>query len=393
VDCGPFAGLFLVNFLGFDDSLAAEVQTAPAAVEAHGGEGDDRLSGTPNADRLFGDGGSDSLVGGAGNDLLDGGPGDNFHEDGAGDDTIAGGPSNDTLVQGIGRDTFVGGDGDDSVEYRGRTGGVTVTLDGRPDDGEAGEGDNIAADVENVVGGAGPDRLVAGTGATGTRLIGGPGNDTITASRFEDRVEGQEGDDTIDTRDGRFDSVDCGAGTDTLLADPGDTGENCETAPDRDGDGTLNEADCAPDDAAVHPGAGEVVGNDVDEDCAGGPGFLRVEAGITFDFAKLRKPPRIRFTALRVTDLKRGDRIEMRCRGKGCAFRRAAQTVRGRRRQVNVAGRFKRRYLRRGAVVELRILRAQFEGKVFRLRVTRGPSVKRARLCLQPGETTPRTCG
>ena len=53
----------------------------------------------------------------------------------------------------------------------------------------------------------------------------GPGNDSITAGRAEDRVEGNEGDDTIDTRDGRFDSIDCGAGNDTLFADPGDSAE------------------------------------------------------------------------------------------------------------------------------------------------------------------------
>jgi hypothetical protein len=391
VDCGPFAGLFVVNFLEFNDAMSAEVGASPAAVEAHGGAGDDRLSGTPNADRLFGDAGSDNLGGGFGNDLLDGGPGENYYEDGPGDDTIAGGPGNDSLNAGPGRDTFTGGDGDDSVDYRGRTAGVTVTLDNRPDDGEAGEGDNVGADVENVFGGSGPDRLVAGS--AGTRLAGGPGNDSITGSPQEDRVEGLEGDDTIDTRDGRYDSIDCGAGNDTLLADPGDTGENCEVAPDRDGDGTLNEADCQPDNPAVHPAAGEIVGNDVDEDCAGGPGFLRVEAGISFDFEQRRKPPRIRFTTLRVSDLKRGDRIEARCRGKGCAFRRAVVTRSARKRQVNVAKRFKKRFLRRGAVVELRILRPQFEGKVFRLTVTKGPSVKRARLCLKPAQSTPRRCG
>ena len=288
VDCGPFGGLFLVNFLEFDDAMSAEVQTGPAAVEAHGGAGDDRLSGTPNADRLFGDAGGDNLGGGGGNDTLDGGPGENFHDDGAGDDTITGGPGNDTLIPGPGRDTFTGGDGDDIVDYRGRTAGVTITLDGRADDGEAGEGDNVAADVENVVGGSGPDRIVAG--AAGARLTGGPGNDSITGSPQEDRVDGLEGDDTIDTRDGRYDSIDCGSGNDTLLADPGDDAENCEVAPDRDGDGTLNEADCQPDNAAVHPAAGEIVGNDVDEDCAGGPGFLRVEAGISLRLRAAAQP-------------------------------------------------------------------------------------------------------
>jgi hypothetical protein len=37
-------------------------------------------------------------------------------------------------------------------------------------------------------------------------------------------------------------------------------------------------------------------------------------------------------------------------------------------------------------------MRAHFEGKVFRLRVASGPSVKRTRLCLKPRETQPTTC-
>jgi Ca2+-binding RTX toxin-like protein len=392
VECGAFAGTFVVNLLGFNDSLGADVRAGPAAVEAHGGAGDDRLSGTQSADRLFGEEGGDNLDGKGGNDTLDGGPGENYYDDGAGDDTITGGPGNDTLTSGPGRDSFSGGDGNDSVDYRARTAGVTITLDGQPDDGEAGEGDNIGADIEDVSGGSGNDRIVAGAQPTGTRLHGGPGNDTITGSPQEDRVEGEEGDDTIDTRDGRYDSVDCGPGNDTLLADPGDGASNCEVAPDRDGDGTLNEADCQPDNPAVHPGAGEIVGNDVDEDCKDGPGYLRVEAGLSFDYEKRKSPPRIRFTTLRVSDLKARDRIELRCRGKGCAFRRKVLTARPGKPRTSLVGRFKRRFLRRGAVVEIRILRAHFEGKVFRLRVAAGPSVKRTRLCLKPGETQPKTC-
>ncbi|MBD5784737.1 PKD domain-containing protein [Cellulosimicrobium terreum] len=39
------------------------------------------------------------------------------------------------------------------------------------------------------------------------------------------------------------------------------------THPDADGDGWTANVDCADDDAAVHPGATEVPGNDVDDDC------------------------------------------------------------------------------------------------------------------------------
>jgi hypothetical protein len=155
-------------------------------------------------------------------------------------DVDTGGVGNDSWHADPGADSFSGGDGDDTADHRDRTAPVTITADGRADDGEAGEGDNVGADVEELFGGSGGDHVAAGP--NGSRLHGGPGNDVV-------------------------------------YADPGDATTNCEVAPDRDGDGWLNEQDCAPDNPAIHPGAGEIVGNDVDEDCKDGPAYFSVDAG------------------------------------------------------------------------------------------------------------------
>ena len=388
VDCVPTPA-FAVFFGGFDDGVSADAVSNGATLEAHGGAGDDTLSGTPNNDALYGDDGGDRIFGGGGNDTLVGGPGENSFEDGAGNDTISGGPNNDLWRAGPGSDSFAGGDGQDSVEYNARSAPVTVTLDGQADDGEAGEGDNVAADVENVTGGQSNDRIVGGP--NGAYLYGLGGNDTITGTPQEDRVEGNEGDDTIDTRDGRFDSIDCGPGTDTLLADPGDSQTGCEIAPDRDGDGTLNEQDCQPDNPAVHPGAGEIVGNNVDEDCAGGPAYFRVESGLSWRFANRSAPARIRFTTLRASDVRPGDRIEIRCKGKGCPFTKKTIVVPAGASSLNLVPRFKKRFLGRGTVIDVRNLRANFLGKVFQLRVVTR-DIRQTRLCLAPGATAPARC-
>ena len=65
-------------------------------------------------------------------------------------------------------------------------------------------------------------------------LIGGPGRDTISG----DLAGGDcgplwckypYGNDTIDARDGEVDSITCGAGTDTVIADPQDVvAPDCE---------------------------------------------------------------------------------------------------------------------------------------------------------------------
>jgi hypothetical protein len=267
---------------------------------------------------------------------------------------------------------------------------VTITLNDQADDGEPGEGDNVRAAVESATGGSGNDRIVAGPNSS--YLYGGAGNDSITGGPGEQRIEGNEGDDTIDSRDGAYDSIDCGPGNDVVLADPGDFTTACEAAPDRDGDGTLNENDCQPDNPAVHPGAGEIFGNAVDEDCKDGPGYFRVASGVSLRFAAKKRPPRIRVTSLRITAAQAGDRIEVRCRGKGCPFRLRTRTARAGRTSVTLTSLFKKRYLRRGAVVEVRVLRANFIGKVVRFEVTRRAGLKQSPLCLGVGATKPGRC-
>jgi hypothetical protein len=144
----------------------------------------------------------------------------------------------------------------------------------------------------------------------------------------------------------------------------------------------------------VHPGAGEIFGNAVDEDCSGSAGYFKVTSGVTTRFATKRNPPRLRITSLRFTALRPGDRIEIRCQGrrKGCPFRTVRRTARAGRPNVELASVFKKRYLRRGAVVEIRILRVNYIGKVLRLKVTKRPNISQTPLCLGVGAATPGRC-
>ena len=102
----------------------------------------------------------------------------------------------------------------------------------------------------------------------------------------------------------------------------------------------------------------------------------------------------MRITSLRITNLQPGDRIEIRCKGrrKGCPFRLVRRTARAGRPNVNLGSVFKKRFLRRGAVVEIRILRVNYVGKVLRLKVTKRPNIKQTSLCLGVGAATPGRC-
>jgi Ca2+-binding RTX toxin-like protein len=389
VDCA-LAPLFKLTLGGFDDSVVADLVTGSTAVQAHGGGGGDSLSGTPNADSLFGDEGDDRIDGRAGNDTLDGGGGADSISDGPGDDSVVGAGGNDELTDDSGRDTFAGGEGVDRINYSARVNPVTVTLDGQADDGEAGEGDNIGADVEDVIGGAGGDRIVAGP--SGATLSGNGGNDSMTGSPAEDRFEGGDGDDTIDSRDGGYDTVECGPGNDTVLADLTDALHDCEITPDRDNDGTANEQDCAPDDPAVHPGASEIFGNALDEDCSGGPAYLRVDAGVVFKATPNKKKQTITWKTLRATALDDGDHVEITCKGKGCPFKKATRDAASGNPQLDLKKLFKKKPLKKGAVVEIRILHEAQIGIVRQLQVVKGPKVKETRRCLLVGATAPSSC-
>lgn len=270
-----------------DDGASGENDRIETDVEAiTGGSGDDVLNGNNGTNTLDGGLGDDVLGGALGADVLTGGPGtdsvsyanrtedltitldgiandgeageaDNVGADvenvtgGLGNDvirgsavanTLLGGPGDDVLDGGGGADLLSGGIGVDTADYSLRTAAVSVDLDGIPDDGEAGEGDNVVPDIEDVVGGSGPDRLRGGGGPN--RLVGGAGADDIDGLAGTDTIEAGTGNDTIQAKDGTTDVISCGAGTDTLTRDTQDVVvDDCEVV---DGGGnfvtTLEEA-------------------------------------------------------------------------------------------------------------------------------------------------------
>ena len=236
-----------------DDTLdAGRIVSFPGQVDddgndvLDGGEGSDRLSGGPGDDRLDagpgddgiatspnlningvdGGPGGDHVAGGAGNDVISGGVGSDVVEAGEGDDQLdvpgfsfidrfAGPQGNDRLDGGPGDDVFTtetgddaagdvirGGDGSDAISYAIRTAPVSITLDGIADDGAAGEGDDIGADVERITGGADSDSLI---GADGANVFdGGPGDDRLAGGGGDDVLEGgaEAGSDSLDGGEG-----------------------------------------------------------------------------------------------------------------------------------------------------------------------------------------------
>lgn len=119
--------------------------------------------------------------------------------------------------------SYSGGAGTDAVNYpqnRGVAVGITITADGRPDDGPAAR-DNVAADVETIHGSVFADTLANGPG--GGTIGGGQGDDRMAGGAGNDLVLGAYVED-VGTDSGSFyprgsDTIACGGGRDMVFAD------------------------------------------------------------------------------------------------------------------------------------------------------------------------------
>src|SRR5688500_17738117 len=229
----------VVAYLGDgDDSISYATLTDPVGVFARGGPGNDVVVGGPGKDFLDGESGSDLLAGGPGRDFLSGdtyadwlppaplashdddlrgGPGNDELQGGEGDDSLHGGPGNDFFagdpLRGEGAvsagdapatlpqrsDRIIGGSGNDSTLFANRQAGdpaptLTISFDGRANDGRPGERDNIARGLELAYSST---RTQLEGGARGT-MVGGPAR----VCRLS--VRGTEGGGSGFFRGGRF---------------------------------------------------------------------------------------------------------------------------------------------------------------------------------------------
>jgi hypothetical protein len=161
---------------------------------------------------------------------------------------------------------------------------------------------------------------------------------------------------------------------------------------DVDGDGVQRPLDCDDNNAAIKPGAVDVPGDGVDQDCSGADApYPVLSRGVSYAFATYAGGY-AKLTALTVKPVRAGDRVRLTCTGRGCQARRKTITVASDRRKLSLLRYVRRARFRRGAVLKVRITRPATVGVFFSLRFrgTKAP-VKRDR-CLQPGATRPSRC-
>jgi Ca2+-binding RTX toxin-like protein len=190
------------------------------------------IDGGAGRNKLYGMLGDDILYGGADNDIIYGDAkregvndgGDTIYA-GAGKDIVYAGGGNDLIYMDAGADKIYGGSGIDTISYANETSKIIANINTQDGTDASGARDSLSS-IENVIGSDFADTI------TGSRednvLDGGAGDDKIFGHLGNDIINSGDGDDFVygdlksQTNEDGADTIDAGAGNDTVLGQGGD---------------------------------------------------------------------------------------------------------------------------------------------------------------------------
>jgi RTX calcium-binding nonapeptide repeat (4 copies) len=381
VECYEQAS-FTAQLGGGDDRYQGDASWTGAAV-IHFGPGNDEALAPPGRDQLYGEDGNDFLAGGAGNDVLDGGNGDDTLEAPVSQEVEAPGQTSSVGEQAFpGADVITGGPGRDGMSYYLIGAPVSVSLDGRPNDGPNGHGDNVASDIEAIEGTYGADTLSGADagelliGLAGDDvLLGNGGNDVLEGDDGNDRLSGDVGDDTLRGYSGD-DTLDGGSGRDSFH---GDAPPGIVTY--RSGTDRILARDGEADGVACGMGPDFAIVDSIDSvsgDCENVDRARIVDPPPARNHVDLNVPRSVRRSVLR----RRGLTFQVGC-SLGC---RVSATAHVRKRKVGAA----RRDVAAGTRARVRLRLSRKGSKTVR-RLKRGTLVLRLRITDPAGTTTAST--
>jgi hypothetical protein len=162
---------------------------------------------------------------------------------------------------------------------------------------------------------------------------------------------------------------------------------------DVDHDGVAAPLDCNDNDPKIRPGAKDVPGDKIDQDCNGrDASFPLLRRTIEAFSATYPLGRYTTFTSMTVKPVRPGDRLRLTCKGPGCEMSKKTIKVRKKARKLSLLRHLKGAKLRKGAVVELRITHAGTIGRVGKWQIRAPKTPKSTRACLRPGAKKPSRC-
>ena len=243
-----------------------------------------------------------------------------------------------------------------------------------------------AGDYLMQVGARIDDSTPIGQGNVEGRVAFAPDNDSDGATALTDCDDGNPG-----IRPGAPDVAGNGIDEDCNGADAALDPVEAAAAADRDRDGFPKLVDCDDEDPTRNPGVRDVPGDGIDQDCVGGDAqFPMLNAAVSGVWRSF--PAFTTFTDLFVRRVPARARIKIRCEGGGCPFEAKTRRFKKAKARVDVLGALEQARLQRGAKLQVRVLKRGHVGIVATWAI-RSPSIpKRTDRCLVPGRTRPSRC-
>jgi len=161
---------------------------------------------------------------------------------------------------------------------------------------------------------------------------------------------------------------------------------------DQDDDGVQTPTDCDDGNPLIKPGAVDIPGDGINQDCSADGDADYPLPGVKIKYSVLTYPAGYsKFGKLTLAPVKAGDKVVLKCKGRGCKFKKKTFNVKTDKPRLSLLKPLKKAKLRKGAVVTTRMTRTGTYGSYARWKI-RATDSKFKSLCLRPGNTTPVKC-
>ena len=163
---------------------------------------------------------------------------------------------------------------------------------------------------------------------------------------------------------------------------------------DNDKDGFFAGQDCNDANAAIRPGATEIKGNRIDENCDGtAEPFQTLAVGVSHGWDFKKSSVILTLKSLLITQQSpAGMKVKIFCKGKKCPFKsknlKLEKAKKGAR-SVLKSFTSKQRKFRAGQTLEVWVSAPNFNTKVARLPLKKGKAPVAQALCVVPGQSKP----
>jgi hypothetical protein len=161
---------------------------------------------------------------------------------------------------------------------------------------------------------------------------------------------------------------------------------------DKDDDGVQTPLDCDDGNPLIKPGAVDIPGDGINQDCSADGDADYPLPGVKIKYSVLTYPAGFsKFAKLTLAPVKAGDTVVLKCKGRGCKFKKKTFNVKATKARLSLLKPLKKSKLRKGAAVTMRMTRAATYGSYARWKIG-ATSSKFKSLCLRPGNTKPVKC-